>query len=276
MNKPTLWDGHWYFSSGNPIYELHITYQLPPWLFEQSNPAQCYTANQIQQELARDPSATSLTYDITTTNEVDLEPLTVRKGMWLSNRYASLLIEENLTPFNVWTRLNGVMRAEGLLLFFTPLIYYLCFQLLGKMPLNTALADGNELAQPQIDARLLHNSLSVLQHLAPSSTTAPPPDSSVTTQGMSAVELTALIEALCAGHTAPALFHHPQWSPPSIFSGVLIGTHSLSVPTHHPSTTSHPSGRLYTRGQKRKRELSYRYLLMTMPEPQVHLRLHLS
>ena len=96
------------------------------------------------------------------------------------------------------------MHVDGVLPFYSPLTDYLRFQLLGSEPINTALVNGDELVQPKIDASFLHNHLSVLQHLSPYSTTAPPTASPVAIQGMSAVELTVLIEALHDCHTGPA------------------------------------------------------------------------
>ena len=157
MNKSTWRDGHWYFSSGNPINGHHITYQLPTWMFKQSNPAQCYTADWIQQELARETSANSLTYKINTSNMANLEPLTVWKVMWVPNYYEGLLLKENLTPVKVWTKLYREMCTKGLLIFCTTLVNYLRFQLLGFLPLNTVLDDGEEIFQPQIYASLLLN-----------------------------------------------------------------------------------------------------------------------
>ena len=172
MNKPTWWDGHWYFSSYNPIAGHQITYQLPSRLFLQSDPAHCYTTDWIQKELARDPSATSLTYNINTSNMANLEALTVWKGMWVLNCYEALLLKENLTPVNVWTRLYGAMCTKGLLLFCATLVNYLRFQLLGNVPLNTVIDDGDDIVQPQIYDSLPLNCLSSLKHLASSSVTA--------------------------------------------------------------------------------------------------------
>ena len=179
MNESTWWYGHWYFSSGNPITGHQITYQLPTWMFKQSNPAQCYTADWIQQELARETSANSLTYKINTSNMANQEPLTVPKVMWVPNCYEALLLKENLTPVNVWTRLYREMRTKGLFLFYTTLVNYLRLQILGDVSLNTVLDDGEEIFQTQIYASLLLNCLSSLKHLASSSATAPPSASPV-------------------------------------------------------------------------------------------------
>ena len=154
--------------------------------------------------MARDTSGTSLTYDINTAYTADLEPLTVKKEISAPHRYAYLLLDEKLAPFNVWNRLYGAMRSEGVLRFCTPLINYLILQLLGNLPLNSALVDEDELVQHQTDARFLHNRLSVLQHMEPSSATAPPPSSPFSTQVMSVVELTEIIKAIYDGHTTPA------------------------------------------------------------------------
>ena len=113
--------------------------------------------------------------------------------MWVTNRYSDLLLKENLTLFKIWTRIYGEMRAKGLLPLFTPLIDYLCFQLLVNVPLNTALAYGDKLIQPQIDASFLSKRLSFMRHMEPSSATSPPPDSPLDIQFMNAVELTSLI-----------------------------------------------------------------------------------
>ena len=101
----------------------------------------------------------------------NLEPLTVRKLMWVLNCYEALLLEENLTPVNVWTRLYREMRTKGLFLFYTTLVNYLRLQILGDVSLNTVLDDGEEIFQPQIYASLLLNCLSSLKHLASSSAT---------------------------------------------------------------------------------------------------------
>ena len=124
--------------------------------------------------------------------------------MWVPNRYSALLLEQNITPVNSWTQLYGSISSEGLLQFCTTLINYLRFQLLVNVPLNTELVYGYDLVQPQIDARLLRNRLSVLKHMAPSSATSPHPTSPVSIQGMSSVYLTALIKAIFNGHTAPS------------------------------------------------------------------------
>ena len=77
--------------------------------------------------------------------------------MWFPNYYEALLLKENLTPVNVWTKLYGEMCTTGLLIFCTTLVNYLSFQLLGFLPINTVLDDGEEIFQPQIYASLLLN-----------------------------------------------------------------------------------------------------------------------
>ena len=92
--------------------------------------------------------------------------------MWFPNYYEALLLKENLTPVNVWTKLYGEMCTTGLLIFCTTLVNYLRFQLLGNVPLNTVIDDGDDIVQPQIYDSLPLNCLSSLKHLASSSVTA--------------------------------------------------------------------------------------------------------
>jgi len=76
-------------------------------------PVQTYLATRIQMELGNDPDLAQIIPDITDANFDDLELLNTRYSMWIPSQYAVLVMEEGLTPGEVWTRLYSTILQNG-------------------------------------------------------------------------------------------------------------------------------------------------------------------
>ena len=99
----TVHDGNWFLSSDQSIGGHQVTCSLPADLFAEVEPAQSFTPERIQRESANKPSQVQLVVTINEANLDDLELIIPRRGMWLPNQYASLCLEEGLSPVDVHT-----------------------------------------------------------------------------------------------------------------------------------------------------------------------------
>ena len=111
------------------------------------------------------------------TNLVDLELITTRRGMWISNSYAALCLEEDLSSVDVWTRVYGMILQNGHSEACKPLIEYLQYQLHGTGDANSAIFDKvNELRQPRVTTEFFRHRNTVMGHMNvahPNAGTAP-------------------------------------------------------------------------------------------------------
>jgi len=97
VDSPTIHDGHWYATAGQPIGGNHITVHVPDDLFAEGVPVQTYTATRIQAELANNPDLTQITPEINADNIAELDLITTRSSMWIPYQYAVLVMDEGLT-----------------------------------------------------------------------------------------------------------------------------------------------------------------------------------
>ena len=165
--------------------------------------------DRVQRTIGDMPDVTQLVMEPDDTNLVDLELITTRRGMWIPNSYAALCLEEDLSPVDVWTRVYGMVLQNGHSEAFKPLIEYLQYQLHGTGDANAAIFDEViELRQPRATPEFLRHRNTVLGHMnvaCPNAGTAPATQTTGGTGGgTSAADLQTLMEALRAGHTAPA------------------------------------------------------------------------
>ena len=148
------------------MHGQHITYLLPDELFEPSIDIQTYTADRIQREINHDPELSRITVEVEDQNLGDLVTLATRRGMWIPNQYAALVLEDNLTPAQVWGRLYRQILRDGTTNVCKPLIHYLQVQMLGMVALNAALFDtDSELVPPCASPLLMRHRGKVLSHL---------------------------------------------------------------------------------------------------------------
>ena len=204
----TAYDRHWYLTVGQPIGGSMITIDLPGDLFGLRAEASVFTPERIQRELGNNPEATQLEMDENDIDNDDVESFATRRGMWLPNSYAALCLGEQLTPVDVWNRLYSVIVQNGHLEACSPLIRFLQYQLLGSDPDNNALYQEDDLTQPNVTPAFLRHRAEVLSDLigptANASGSTSNTGGSGGSAGLSAADLQALIQALRAGHTAPA------------------------------------------------------------------------
>ena len=200
MGRATSWDGKWFMTSGQAIAGHWLTYNMPDDLLDCAGPAQMYTTGRVQREIANDPGLKELT--VVTTDETleDLTLITTRRSMWIPNHFAALLLEENLSPVDVWERLYGVLARDGIMEECAPLLEFLAYQLLGTDRSNEAAFP--ELSQPNANAALVRHRQAVMDHLSPStSTNGVNPVIGGDTSGLSAADFRSLVEALRVGNS---------------------------------------------------------------------------
>ena len=162
----TPYDNKWYVTSQQPVLGQHITTILPFDLFDPTKDVQTYTTDRIQREISHDPSLESITVEVTNDNLADLVTIKTRRGMWIPNQYAALVLEENLSPAQVWVRLYSQILRDGAIRACKPLIQFLQVQMLGLAAENVALYDSDrELSQPRPSASLSRHRNQVLIHL---------------------------------------------------------------------------------------------------------------
>ena len=148
------------------MHGQHITYLLPEELFEPSIDIQTYTADRIQREINHDPELSRITVEVEDQNLGDLVTLATRRGMWIPNQYAALVLEDNLTPAQVRGRIYGQILRDGTTNVCKPLIHYLQVQMLGMVALNAAMFDtDSELVPPRASPLLMRHRGKVLSHL---------------------------------------------------------------------------------------------------------------
>ena len=84
--------------------------------------------------------------------------------MWIPNHFAALLLEENLSPIDVWERLYGALVRDGVIDVCLPLLEFLSYQILGSAPSNAAaFAD---LSQPNANAALVRHRQEIVAHMS--------------------------------------------------------------------------------------------------------------
>jgi len=207
MGSPTTYDGNWYATSGQPIGGHHITVAVPEDLFQSGAPVQTYLATHMQLELGNDPDLEQIIPEITEANIEDLDLITNRYGMWIPYQYAVLVMEEGLTPGEVWTCIYSAILQNGHLEACAMLIQFLQVQLLGTGPSNSYLFGtvALELSQPISTLVLILHRNAILSHMVSTAVPVNPPAPGIM-PGMTALDFQVLVVALSSGHatTAPA------------------------------------------------------------------------
>ena len=102
----TNYDVRWYIAANEPVGGNQITYEVPDDLFNECNDIQVYTPDRIQREVGNDPHLTTVTVTVNDANVADIEQVSTSRGMWLPNQYAALVLEEGLSPVEVWSNCN--------------------------------------------------------------------------------------------------------------------------------------------------------------------------
>ena len=208
----TEYDNRWYLTAGETTGGQQSTFELPSDFFEVTEDVQVYTRERIQREIGHNPEARSLV--VLTDDVEDTELVRTRRGMWIPNHYAALIVEEGLSPVEIWNRIYGRILQDGVAQACEPLVDFLRIQLLGHEATNTAFypSESDELHQPRNSRSFLHHRNSVVRYLIPAvATNTMAPAVANTGSGLSASDLQAIIVALRSGHTAPA----PAASPAS-------------------------------------------------------------
>ena len=206
VGSPTIHDGNWYTTSGQPIGGHHITVAVPEDLLESGAPVQTYLTTRMQLELGNNPDLEQIIPEVTEANIEDLDLITTRCGMWIPYQYAVLVMEEGLTPGEVWNRIYGAILQNGHLEACEMLIQFLQVQLLGTGPSKSYLfgTDALELTQPISTSALIRHRNAVLSHMVSTVVSVNPPAPGIM-PGMTALDFQALLVALSSGHaTAPA------------------------------------------------------------------------
>ena len=166
LGETSPFAGKWFITGGQPVGGVHITYNVPPELLGVSAPIQVYTAERIQRELANDIDTTTLVPEPTPDNVADIELISTRRAMWIPHQYASLCVEENLSPVEVFNRVYGALLQDGVTSECKPLVDFLRAQLHGHHATNTIIFVGDELTQPRSSPSLIHHRNEILSALA--------------------------------------------------------------------------------------------------------------
>ena len=201
MGRSTSWDGKWFLTSGQAIAGHWLTYNMPDDLLDCAGPAQTYSTDRVQREIANTPGLKELNVVTSEENLEDLTLITTRRSMWIPNHFAALLLAENLSPVDVWERLYGVLVRDGVMEECVPLLEFLAYQLLGGDSSNAAAF--RELSQPNSNAALVRHRQTVLNHLSPVPSGAAPTVSG-DVSGLSAVDFRSLVEALRISNSSAA------------------------------------------------------------------------
>ena len=165
MGNNTPYDGNWYITGNQPVDGNQITYALPGSFFTAQPEVQVFSPEKIQLELSTNSDQSQLD---TTPDEDNLEEIVLigtRRTMWIPNVYASLCLEEGLTPVDVWNRVYGNLIQNGHDAVCAPLMQFLQDQLLGTHASNTAIFTSQELVQPRVTSEFLRHRSLVLAHL---------------------------------------------------------------------------------------------------------------
>ena len=209
MGTDTPYNGNWYMTGDQPIDGNQITYSLPGSLLAPQAEVQVFTPEKIQLELTADSEVTQLDMTPTEANLEDLVMVGTRRSMWIPNLYASLCLEDGLTPVDVWSRVYGNIVRNGHAVVCAPLVQFLQYQLLGSHPSNTAIFTAQELVQPRVTSEFLRHHSSVLSHLIPPSSAGMNAGMSSCSAnngplGMAPTQFQDFLKAMRQGHTAPA------------------------------------------------------------------------
>ena len=178
---------------------VHITYDVPPDMFNVTLPMQTYTTDRVLRELATDIEAKVLIPEAITENVSDLELVTTRRTMWIPNYYAALCIEEDMSPADVFKRVHGALVQDGVSKECKPLVDFLKAQLIGNDKSNYAIYSDSELTQPRSSAALIRHRNKVLSSLYTPVPSAPTSSSSI--QGLSIQDIKALMEVMRDGQS---------------------------------------------------------------------------
>jgi len=211
---PTPYDHQWYFTGGDIVGGVPVTYQAPDDLLAPRDafPVNTYTAARIQTLVSHDLEIDQVGVpEVALTEEEveDLELISTSRGMWIPNTYAALCLGEGLSPTEVWRRVYPQLMQKGHLACCAPLVEFLRYQILGTHGMNTAIFDpDNELVQPRLNARLIrHRKTVLLRNLqthssSPSVGISSHPEATLSTESSSLnpLMLTTLMEVL-KGHT---------------------------------------------------------------------------
>ena len=166
MGITTAYDGRWYMTAGQPIRGQQIIFEVPDDLFGEVAPVQCYTPDRIQRELGNTPDATQLEFTVNDANLPDLVAVGMRRSMWIPNSYAALcLLDDDLSPAEIWNRVYGMLLQNGHTAVCSPLVQFMQYQLLGSADTNAALFSDTSLVQPRVAADFLRHRSSLLAHL---------------------------------------------------------------------------------------------------------------
>jgi hypothetical protein len=211
IGAPTPYDNNWYFTGGDIVGGVPVTYQAPNDLLTPRDafPANTYTATHINTLVTHDLELEQVVPDGVTEADVsDHDLVSTSRGMWIPNSYASLCLGEGLSPAEVWRRVYPQMLQNGHLTCCSPLLEFLRYQILGTHDTNTAIFDPDvELAQPRLSSSLLrHRKAVLLRNLIPSSTPSRGVTSEISTGGLDSISpqmLSTIVEAL-RGHTERA------------------------------------------------------------------------
>ena len=199
LGESSPFAGNWYMTGGEPVGGVHITYDTPRELFCVTTPTQTYSIDRIQRELANELDLTTLVPEPTTENLQDLDLVTTRRTMWIPNQYAALCVGEDLSPAEVFTRIYGAMRTDGLTEACKPLVDFLRVQLLGGDTTNSAAFLDSELTQPRSTTALIRHCNTVLESLF--NTSHPIPSQASIIQGMTLQDLKEFMAAVRDGQS---------------------------------------------------------------------------
>ena len=195
MGRSTPWDGKWFMTAGQSIDGHWLTYNMPDDILDcTAGPSQTYVADRIQREIADTPGARELEIFVSDENLEDLNLISTRRSMWIPNHFAALLLEENLSPIDVWERLYGALVRDGVVDVCLPLLEFLSYQILGGAPSNAAaFAD---LSQPNANAALVRHRQEIVAHMSAPTV----PNVAGTASGLSAADFRSIVEALKIGN----------------------------------------------------------------------------
>ncbi len=211
IGAPTPYDNNWYFTGGDVVGGVPVTYQAPNDLLTPRDafPANTYTATYINTLVTHDLELEQVVPDgVTNADFADHDLVSTSRGMWIPNSYASLCLGEGLSPAEVWRRVYPQMLQNGHLTCCSPLLEFLRYQILGTHDTNTAIFNPEvELAQPRLSSGLIrHRKAVLLRNLVPTSTPSMGVTSESSTGGLDSISpqmLSTIVEAL-RGHTERA------------------------------------------------------------------------
>ena len=194
-------------TGGQPVGGVHITYDVPPDMLDVTSPMQTYTADRVLREVANDIEANVLIPEATTENVIDLDLVTTRRTMWIPNKYAALCIEEDMSPVEVFRRVQNALVQDEVSNECKPLVDFLRAHLVGNHPSNSAIYLDSELTQPRSSTSLIRHRNKVLDSLytpVPAVSTGAP-----SIQGMSMQDIKELMEVMRDGQSKEKVKQRP-------------------------------------------------------------------